>query len=437
MSGNSERDRRREEVAGQLSQALGVAAGLMTERIQAASTVRQARLTDEITSAPRARHRRPRGPKNRPDSGPNRPQGRRLHGWLMPLAAAAAVTAVVVGSVVVSRVDLGASQPSAPTGVPAFYLTMSSNSPDIDVRSSSDGAITGTFNPSRAWAIEAISAAADNRTFIVAESAVGSNGTGTCPVDRFLRFTVTSAGAIAGVRQVGAHVTGMMGGSTGPIAVSPDGRRLAYFTICTTLANPSPVPAVHVMNLASGAITTWTNAVTTATPADVTGPDSLAWTADGRSLSVNYQWKTSAANDAYQAVLLLNTDSGNGTLQAHGRVIWHQDNNCSPCVYDALISPDGTSLIGSTSTYTGHLSRQQGLTYDESLVRISLPDDRITGVLFRVSTSTKMLGIPWLPLWSDSSGTYWIVQDGTSLGWVSDGTFHRMQAIGRVFLAAW
>jgi len=434
---NSERDRRREELAGRLSQALGVAGELMTERIRAASTVRQARLTDETMSAPGARGGRSRGPKNRPHSRPNRAQGGRLHGWLVPLAAAAAVVAVVVGSVIVSRIHLGASQPSAPTGVPAFYLTMSSNSPDIDVHNSSHGAITGTFNPSRAWAIEAVSAAADNRTFIVAESAVGSNGTGTCPVDRFLRFTVTNAGAITGVREVGAHVTGMIRGTIAPMAVSPDGTRLAYSTICTTLANPSPVPALHVMNLASGAITTWTNAVTTATPADVTGPDSLAWTADGRSVALSYQWKTSASNDAYQAVLLLNTDSGNGTLQAHGRVIWHQDSNCSPCVYDALVSPDGTSLIGSTSKYTGHFSRQQGPTYDESLVRISLPDDRVTGVLFRATTSTKMNGIPWIPLWSDSSGTYWIVQEGTSLGWVSDGKFHRMQPIGRVVLAAW
>jgi len=46
-------------------------------------------------------------------------------------------------------------------------------------------------------------------------------------------------------------------------------------------------------------------------------------------------------------------------------------------------------------------------------------------------------GVAGVALWPDTSGTYWIVQQGSSLGWVSDGQFHRMQPFGTVQQAAW
>jgi hypothetical protein len=116
-------------------------------------------------------------------------------------------------------------------------------------------------------------------------------------------------------------------------------------------------------------------------------------------------------------------------------VIWQQSTGCTTCVYDALISPDGTSLIASASKYSGGLSDHE--TFDTSLVRISLPAGRVTGVLFRTTTTTSTDGVARLPLWPDTSGTYWIVQRGSSLGWVSDGQFHRMQPFGTVQQAAW
>jgi len=421
---SAERERRREEIAGQLSQALDAAAVLMTQRIQAANTVRQAH---PASSAPSAR--RTRGRLCRLLGGTRR-------GWLVPLAAAAAVTAIVVGAVLVTRVHFGATQPSSTTGVPGFYLTLSGGaSPQVAVHRTSDGAVTSMLPSAPGWRIEVISAAADDRTFFVAESMEGQNGTGTCPADRFLRFGVTSTGALTGQRGVDAHMH--PSGTIGGLTASPDGTRLAYTTVCSTLASPGPDWVLHVLDVASGVVSTWTNAATAAGFANVAeaGDEALAWTADGRSLSFAYQWKASQAFYQDTAVVVVNTDSGSGTLQAHSRLVWHQDSRCAPgpCAFSAWISPDGTSLTAEALGGAG--ARPGGLAF--SLESIALPSGRVTTVLFRTTVLSTGVGIPEPPAWGDSSGTYWIVSEGTSLGWVTHGQFHRIQPLGTVQAAAW
>jgi hypothetical protein len=193
------------------------------------------------------------------------------------------------------------------------------------------------------------------------------------------------------------------------------------------------------MNLATGAISTWTStwtaSVNTTSPADVSGPEQLAWTADGRSLALNYQWKgSSAAFDPYQAVLLLNIGSGSGPVQAHSRVLWHQGPGCrTSCVYSALINQDGTSLIASATK----IVRPGGDEYDMSMERISLPAGQVTSVLFRTTIFTNVMGVPWMRLSGDSSATYWLEQVGKNLGWISDGQFHPLQPFGSTTGVAW
>jgi hypothetical protein len=411
-----ERERRQEEMARQLSQALCAAAELVTERIQAASTVRQAN-----PASPAAPARRAYG------------QLRRwMHGWLVPLAAAAAVAAVVVGSVFIARTHFGATGPSAPTGVPEFYVTLTEathGDEQVQVHRSSDGAVTGTLLAPSGWRMEAVSAASNDRTFFVAEQ----DGTGLCPANRFLGFSVTGTGTLTGLHQVGVRLTGMIGSLT----ASPDGTRLAYTTVCETLASPGPVWVLHVMDLASGAVSSWTSVVTAAGTANVAeaGNYALAWTADGRSLSFAYQWMASQAVFEDMAVVVVNADSGSGTLQAHSRLVWHQDGHCDPgpCVFTAWISPDGTSL--NAEALGGAAAAPGGVAF--SLERIALPAGRVTSVFFRTTAMSTGVGIPEPPAWGDSSGTYWIVEEGTSLGWVSDGRFHRIQPSGTVQAVAW
>ncbi|HEY1625388.1 MAG TPA: hypothetical protein VGG16_16480 [Streptosporangiaceae bacterium] len=344
--------------------------------------------------------------------------GRPRH-WLSMLGtvalAAAAVTAVTV------------TPAPAVTGVPAFYLTINvgvrgTAAPQVDAHRTSDGAVTSTLPTASGWRTEDVSAAASDRTFFVAEQ----HGEFTCPSDRFLEFKVAGSGVITGVHQVGSRVSGMIGSLTS----SPGGTRLAYTTVCTTPAHPEPVWVVHVMDLASGAVSSWTSAPKATGTADVTeaGEDALAWTANGKSLSFAYQWKPSQAYFDDMAVVLLNPDGGSGTLQAHSRVVWHQDTRCGPgpCVFNAWISPSGTSLMAEAIGASG-------LT----LERLTLPAGRTAAVLFRTPVKSTGVGVPEPPAWLDGSGTYWLVVAGTQLGWVRQGLFHRLQPAGSTAAATW
>lgn len=426
-----DKERRREEIARELSQALGSAAELITQRIQAAGTVAGSTARQGLPAGhpagPAPSGHRMRQPRR---LGRARRSGR-MRGWLAPLGAAAAVAIIAVGSVLLTRAH--PTQPDASAGLPAFYVTINSgagqtSAAQVEVRSSSDGAVTGTLLAPAGWRIQSVSAAASDRTFFVAEQ----SGSGTCPADRFLEFGVSGTGTLTGLHQAGGRVTGMIGS----LAASPDGTRLAYTTVCSTQANPGPVWVLHVMNLASGAISSWTSATTATGTANVAeaGDDALAWTADGRSLSFAYQWMASQADYQDLAVVVVNTDSGSGTLQAHSRLVWHQDSHCAPgpCVFNAWISPDGTSLAAEALSGV-NAPNALALT----LERLALPAGRVITVLFRATVTGTGAGIPEPPAWGDSSGAYWLVYAGTHLGWVRQGQFHALQLAGSSEAATW
>jgi hypothetical protein len=342
--------------------------------------------------------------------------------WLL-LAVTAAVVATTVTAVMTTVTPAAGA-----TGIPAFYVTVNDGArpaaaPQVEVHKSSDGKVTGTLPAPSQWHIESIAAAASDRTFFVAESKQG-----LCPADRFLEFGITGSGVPTGLHQVGTDASGMIG----PLAASPDGTRLAYTTVCTTPAHPGPAWVLHVMDLASGAVSTWTNAVTGATPADVAQGGVLAWTADGRSLSFAYQWVPSQAAFADEAVVLVDAGSGSGTLQARSRLVWHQSTRCRPgsCVYSAWIDPDGKTLLA--EAFGG--ANAPGTFVLEHL---SLPAGRVTAVLFGAKTPKTAAGIWEGPAWTDSSGTYWLLAAGHQFGWVRQGQFHPLQPASSVIDAAW
>jgi hypothetical protein len=342
----------------------------------------------------------------------NSPGRRRRRLPLLVTAAVAAATVTVV-LVTTGTAAIGA------TGVPSFYAAITAQ--QIQVHATSNDAVTGAVSgPGRGWLLRQVSAAADDRTFFVAEAATGPS---LCPADKFLEFTVTSAGRITDLHQVGVQVKGMVEG----MAASPGGTRLAYSTICESMT--SSVWSLHVMDLSSGTVSSWTNAASAAGAANVAygGLQTLGWTDNGRSLSLSYQWLPSQANFSAVAVASLDPDSGSGTVQAHSRVVWHQNENCRTCVYEAWLSPAGTSLT----------AEALGVTVD--LERLALPSGRVTDVLFRTKDKVTGAGIWTPPAWPDSSGTYWLVLANaeTDLGWVSQGQFHPLQPVGSAEGVAW
>ncbi len=385
---------------------------------------------------------------------PRRP-GRlgRARVWLIPLAAAACVVAVIAASVWLTtnraRTSSSASQPTSPgssvcqplpaagpgTALPRFYVTtdVAARQIQLQVRRTSDCAITAVVPLPAGWVLTGgISATADDRTFFAAAFSAKS-----CPVPagpgglshatqetRFFRFAVNGQGRAGRLTMVGPPVSGIVG----PIAASPDGSRIAFNAGNESTVGPGGVcaggeasgAAVSVIDLASGKIRTWQAGEMPPTPAG-TGvtPGAVSWLADGRTLAVSYVWPTSSSGPQLSvAVAALDTTSGGGSLQAHSRVLWSQVQKCVFCVQEALISPDGKSLTATATQQTADGDRS-------ALLRIALPSGRYR-VLYESPAGTNAL-----PTFTqDGPGQHVIVVSGSQVGWIRAGKLVLLQAPG-------
>jgi hypothetical protein len=426
------------------------------------------RLTDALTAAAAIMShdeahalRRPiPGRPASPASGPVRRRTGRLRGWLVPVGVAASVTAIILAAVTlaghpatVPAPGTGTAQapasagpgitslagvPSDPgtrTPPPPFYVTIlnlpgTSRGPGelqaVQVRRTSDGQVTGTVPALPAgWNLEGkISVTADDRTFTVAAVTVTVCPSSAVTRTRFYQFSVTSTGHVTGLRAVGKPVTGE---AVSEFAASPDGTEVAYAeqSFCS-----APLPAksyagvIHVMNLTSGAVRSWHNTVSAATPARVStqiGP--LSWTANGRTLVADYQWKLGEP-PADLAVLGLDATSSGGSLQAHSHLLFSQGDHCTVCVYTASTSADGSTLIAAAEIAAPPQHHRTGVPWNRVYVlRLSSVTGQPTGILFRSAPTIGSYdgGLPPV-LSADGHVQHWLLLGGElSFGWISGG----------------
>src|ERR1017187_3599819 len=227
------------------------------------------RLTDALTAAaaimpPEEAHalRNPiPGRLALPASRPVRRRIGRLRAWLVPVGAAASVTAIILTAVTLAGhpgtvatpgtvpapapasagpgITSLAGVPSDPgtrTPPPTFYVTIVSTGmtrdfrelQTVQVRRTSDGQVTGTTVPAlpAGWTLEhSVSVTGDDRTFTVAAATTTVCPSSTPAQTRFYRFSGTSAGHVTGLRAVGKPVTGE---AVSEFAASPDGTKVAY-----------------------------------------------------------------------------------------------------------------------------------------------------------------------------------------------------------------
>ena len=310
-------------------------------------------------------------------SGPVRHRTGRLRAWLIPIGVAASVTAIILtavtlaghpGTVPAPGKGLAKAPASAGPGItslagvpsdpgtrtpPPFYVTIVSMGITRDgrelvtaqVHRTSHGQVTGTVPalPAGFTLGRSISVTADDRTFTVAAATATVCPSSTATRTRFYQFNVTSTGHVTGLRAVGKPV---IGEPVSEFAASPDGTEVAYAQ--QGCAEPASVASsagvIHIMNLTSGAVRSWHNTTSAATPARVTTQiGALSWTTDGRTLVADYQWKLANARTDL-AVLGLDATSSGGSLQAHSHLLFSQGDHCTVCVYTALTSSDGSSL---------------------------------------------------------------------------------------------
>ena len=424
------------------------------------------RLTDALTAAaaimpPDAAHALNSPIPGRPASpapGPVRRRMGRLRAWLVPVGVAAIVTAIIVTAVTLAgdpgtvptpgtgpaQAPAGAgpgitslagvpSDPGTRTAPPAFYVTIVSMGITRDgrelmaaqVRRTSNGHVTATLPALPAgWILgRSVSVTADDRTFTIAGSTMTVCPSSTATQTRFYQFNVTSTGHVTGLRAVGKPVTGE---AVSEFAASPDGTEVAYAQQgCAEPASAALYGVIHMMNLSSGAVRSWRNTVSAATPARVTTQiGALSWTASGRTLVADYQWKLTDAPGGL-AVLGLDTTSSGGSLQAHSHLLFSQRDHCTVCVYTALTSSDGSTLtVAAASSAPPQSSHPRIPRYRMNVLRLSLATGQPSGILYRSAVGN---GPPdeggFVPVLSaDGQGQHWfLINNPEQFGWISGG----------------
>jgi hypothetical protein len=383
---------------------------------------------------------------------PQRP--RRARAWLIPLAAAACVVAVIAASLwltaSLAHTSLPVSPPAYPgssiceplpaagpgTALPRFYVTtdVAARQIQLQVRRTNGCAITAVVPLPVGWVLTGgISATANDRAFFAAafsaKSCPAQPGAGgsseTAHETRFFRFAVNDQGRAGRLTVVGPPVSGIVG----PIAVSPDGSRIAFNAANGNFAGSgtgcsggeAAGAAISVVDLATGKISTWQTPDMPPAPAGTSvTPGAVSWLADGRRLAVSYVWPTSQYGPQLSmAVAALDTTSGGGSLQAHSRVLWSQPKKCVFCVQEALISPDGKSLTATAVQQTAHGDRNV-------LLRIALPSGQYH-VLYQSPAEKNLAAITFT---QDSSGQHVIVVSVSRLGWIRAGKLLFLRAPG-------
>jgi hypothetical protein len=367
----------------------------------------------------------------RPLQVPTRRPSWRPH--LLPLAAAAAVIAVITAGALVAGLTTApkpaAHKPavsgSTPAGLPHFYVTTSSGPGgrgiQAVVRGSASGKVTGTVPVPSAIPVEwadsggtFVTAAADDRSFII-----GVQG-GQSPTNDGLnlglfRFAISAAGKPGHLTELAAAPA--RDETTEGIALSPDGKLLAVSMMRSTPGNYAPT--IQVLNLATGAIRTWT--VPTRNYPYLIGPPSWA---DG-SRMIAFSWLNSEQSGlmaAPRGIRLLDINAPGDNLLA-GTLIVPRGVVAAGSLVSALITPDGRDVIvvtwrdltprASTHTVVVQFAELQANT--GRLVRVLRTEtaryDQVNVVTVEGSLGVLSLG---------SQGRYALVQ-GIQFGWLDVG----------------
>jgi hypothetical protein len=258
--------------------------------------------------------------------------------WLAPMAAAAAVVAVAVAMVTVgrtaNRAPVGSGGvPSARPGpvrmgppissyvasgrVPRYYVSIESHgNPNFHpshavVRATSTGAALETVVPAAGGTVVAVTAAADDRTFVL-DTQPWDNANQAFAPRTFLLLRLSPSGSELSQARLAVSVPGgqLMTG----FALSPDGRKLAIAVQTDNNKREPDLTEVKVITLATGVTRTWTANGTIGFGAD--DARSLSWADNERTLA--FDWEGSGPG-IHTGVWLVNLSAGGGSLLADSR----------------------------------------------------------------------------------------------------------------------
>jgi hypothetical protein len=387
----------------------------LEDRVRAATT----QTADEIAPGsipPLALHGRDRSGR-RTRAGLAIGVGRRGSRWprvLIPAAAAASVIAVVAASLALTTV--APNRPPHPAGhlpggavrlggapaydggaVPPYYVALepgvlSGASTRAVVRASATGAELAVVTPPRPYRVfTAVSAAADDRTFVLAaqhSSALYGPPSDKPGLQKYFLLRLDPADHTA--RLTALPIPGEPGSQVIDEALTPDGSKLAI-----ALVAGGQEQEIKVISLRTGSVRTWRGSHSSGNIGEVVqNADLLSWTADGRTLAFEVVTGSSNAGPLHEIRLLDTTAPGSSLWSSRVAMRFGAD------AADAMITPDGSKIVVPVVTQT-----------TREFAEYSVTTGKLVAVLgIRHYRHASYGGWPLL-FWTDSAGGTLIVYD--------------------------
>jgi hypothetical protein len=310
--------------------------------------------------------RLPPVPDTRPGHVARPRRARRFRSWMVPVSAAAAVIALVLSLALVRGTPNGparrpAAPPTTPDGVPTYYMAL----PGADDFGNHPGAPTAvlgetatgkhlvTVRPSGQDKFVSVSAAADDRTFVLGAAAnLSPPGTPFTTTWYVVRVHL-GGGSSAAVRKLPIPAP-PSGAAVYTTALSPDGTQLALLG-----TEPGPGPSglefLSIYSVPDGALLrSWSGPLNQALDAYTT----LSWMADGRQLAIGYMWYANGGQ--YLGVRTLKVNRPGTNLIMDSALVWSVYSPLNPpktypltCGMDlrAVVTADGIVVCAATSVF--------------------------------------------------------------------------------------
>jgi hypothetical protein len=387
--------------------------------------------------------------------------------WLIPAAAAASVALVASLAVALT----GGPRPAvrdgqSPTGtesphVPRYFADFSGRELGqpigVAVYATSDGKFVGRALQPEApgWTLEpdAVAAAPGGRKFYVEYDADRPGKSSVAQVWVY-SFGFTSAGAVTPMTRIkGGVLSGQAGlGTGGPMAVSPDGTKLALTADTTVDLNYNTQgysDKIVIIDLRTGRQSVWQGGMYRT--GKVFSIPSLSWTADGQSLVYLALWCNfpGATNPCtgtsgpdgyrYTQVRSIRVASDGGTLSS-GLLLLSQSARY-PVIVAAVAGPDGSDL--SVLVLSGRVNAS-GEWSRVTVEHAAIGNGPVLGVDYGAATRGVGGKPDWTWLSADPSGRYLLFSyqatGGLVTGWIGQGRVHLVpvkQPYSGYLITAW